>query len=457
MDKTNRVWNDNFRKYAEFIASHKNYKDLFIERGQDGNLKWVVAGKSEHGQLRRKWWDSKCREYGIPIKPGCYALIASIIHPTKMHTCQICGKSLSVEYVYPNKRLLNQINKSFNKKYLSYTLDIKSIIDELVISDDSLKKFLQIFKIQNSIANPSKDKLTNLIRNIHTKYRIKSFLSPGVMSNSPDRFDGFHSDGNCCRSESDKGRHKINLSRYNQDRRAYVNWADGDWKQADRLMSLYSRHNLSADHIGPISLGFSHRPRFQPMSREENSTKNNRMSFKDINTLVQDEKKGDTVISWHSKYLWDSLKNLVKDDSDALKLSKIMRLNMHYILMIFSIIDRNGYSNFLRRYLHPEYSFYDYKFNDFDPKTGTYSSVLKISRTGKNQQNNVKRYERIAFAELKKYFDVNNRRVKKWENPEIDLMIENILSLLKKEDYKSADIKLNDIFKRLSLELALDW
>ena len=43
---------------------------------------------------------------------------------------------------------------------------------------------------------------------------------------------------------------------------------------ADRLMSEFRKHNISADHIGPISLGFCHRPKFHPLSKSDNSAKN---------------------------------------------------------------------------------------------------------------------------------------------------------------------------------------
>lgn len=52
-----RQWNPNFLKYTEFIVAHPNYKGLFYERGEDGKIKWVITGKSEKGQERRKWWD----------------------------------------------------------------------------------------------------------------------------------------------------------------------------------------------------------------------------------------------------------------------------------------------------------------------------------------------------------------------------------------------------------------
>jgi len=100
MDKENldRTWHKKFVDYTEMIATHSNYKGLYFDRGNDGRVKWVVTGKSEKGQLRRKWWDTQCKRLKIPIKAGCYAKVAVDIHPTKKHVCQICGKTLSIEY-----------------------------------------------------------------------------------------------------------------------------------------------------------------------------------------------------------------------------------------------------------------------------------------------------------------------------------------------------------------------
>ena len=44
--------------------------------------------------------------------------------------------------------------------------------------------------------------------------------------------------------------------------------------------------------------------------------------------VLEDERKGEKVVSWHSKFLWDSLKNRIKNSDDALLLSKLMRKNM---------------------------------------------------------------------------------------------------------------------------------
>lgn len=146
----------------------------------------------------------------------------------------------------------------------------------------------------------------------------RGILSPGAMSNPPDRFDGFHCDNLCCRGTADKGRHKKNLQTYVTDRRVFEYWTSGDWVAADRLMGQLRsgfpgeqcRHGhpgpCAIDHIGPISLGFTHRPRFQLLCGPCNSAKNNRMYRSDVELLKADERAGEEVVSWHSAALWNA-------------------------------------------------------------------------------------------------------------------------------------------------------
>lgn len=440
-----REWHKNFIEYTKFISNHPNYHGLYIDK-KANQVKWVVAGKSANGIKRRRWWDKRCKQYGIEIKAGCYALVALKVHPTKKHVCQICGKSLSLEYVYPNKNTIKFFNENFGINIKPYESDIFKIIKSTVSKNaDNLAVISKKFKYPSS---STVEELNNNIRKDHTNKHKKSFLSPGAMSNSPDRFDGFHSDGACCRYKSDKGRHKTNLSRYNQDRRAYENWADGNWKKADRLMSEFSNHGVSADHIGPISLGFCHRPKFAPLSKEDNSSKNNRMDLNDVQTLINDEAAGNRVVSWHSKPIWDLLKNKIYSDSDAKKLSSIMRTNLHQILIVFSKIDEKGYRNFLKSFLNPEYSFYDYKFYGFDPKTGLYKDVNKKKLVGKNQKNNVDRYYRVAFETLEKYRQKDNRRSYLWSSPEVD---KNIALIYKELSTKNIDKAKQQLEKTIEL------
>lgn len=377
MARSKRDWHPKFKEYMKFIVEHPNYKGMPSLYKENGDIRWIVAGNSEIGMARLKWWDAKRKEVGIKKETGWISKTARAIHPTGEKPCQICGKVMKLDYIYPNK---------------------------------------------------------------------KGGLSPGAMSNAPDRLDGFHTYNLCCRSKQDTGRHKENLSRYGEDRRAYENWSGGDWKAASWLMKVFQKHKISPDHLGPISLGFTHRPNFRPSTRAENSTRNNRMTYEDVLLLIEQERK-EEVISAHSKYLWNSLKKKVKNDTDALKLSKIMRENMHYILSVFSYIAKKGHKNFLvNNFLHPEYANYSVKFDGFDPKTGFYKEMIKVEGNKKQYRNNAKRYIRIAFESLLKYSTKENRNLKKWQTDEVKNKLDKTINFLKSKDEKEALRELNEIF-----------
>ena len=109
-ESINREWHPNYVQYTEMIVAHPNYSGLPFERDTNtGRVKWVAAGKSEKGQARTKWWDEQCRKYDIPIQKGCYAVISRLIHPTKNHVCQCCGRSLSIYYIYPTKTTIKKL------------------------------------------------------------------------------------------------------------------------------------------------------------------------------------------------------------------------------------------------------------------------------------------------------------------------------------------------------------
>lgn len=453
MKENSRKNHSNFTEYQEFIVSHANYAGLTFKRKDNNEIVWVAPKVTTDGNLRDIWWQDQAKRLGFEIKAGFYVKVAVAIHPTKRHTCQICGKNLSILYVYPNSNTLKKINQVFQTNFQPFDKDIFEIID---IIPDKLEEWRDIFNLSKNLQTLDYQSLKDYLQINQVNVSSKSFLSPGVMSNAPDRFDGFHSDGSCCRANSDKGRSKENMQRYGQDRRVYENWADGDWKQADRLMSMFRKFGLSADHIGPISLGFCHRPKFHPLTKEENSAKNNRMSFDDVQVLIADEENGEQVISWHSKYLWDSLKSKVKNDLDALKLSKLMRKNLHSILTIFAKIYEQDFRGFLMQFLNLDYSNYDYKFPDFQPD-GTYTQIVATEKKGKNQENNKKRYIRIAFESLEGYKNKDNRRVAEWKNEVIDENLLQLFDFLKQENNIKAKEILHQILQILAQELTQDW
>jgi len=455
--RNKRQWHPNFLKYMSFIIHHKNYSDLPNKFKKNGEIHWV----SPSDKNRAGWWDKKIIELNCTNR----AEVARKIHPKELgglKPCQICGKNLNIFYVYPNKNSLKKINKIIPSIQFS---PFKENIDEIInilfsfLKEEALIKIKIAFKVPSTVVNNKND------ISLFIKENRKTKLSPGVMSNPPDRLDGFHTYNACCRHFEDTGRHSTNLARYTQDRRVYENWAEGNWNLSNRLMGEFNKYSLekkcpvcgkirkmTADHIGPISLGFTHRPKFNPLCRSCNSTKNNRMTLDDIKNLINDEKQGKEVVSWHSKYIWDRLKNKVKNQKDALILCKLMRSNLHYILIIFCKISESGHNDFLQKYLHPEYSFVDYRFVDFDPISGP-KKIIEKPLDSKNKQKNADRYVRIAFESLEYYKDIKNRNTKIWQSTVVDNLINNLLSALSKEKNEISKEKLlNNIFIQLSKE-----
>ena len=446
-----RTWNRAFADYMKIIVSHPNYASMPNKFNGNGKIKWV----SPSDKQRAKWWDSKIKELGVNNR----ADVARAIHPKEFHgfkPCQICGKKLSIFYVYPNKNTIKKINSAFPKlKLKPYQETIDQTIDHInKISKDSYAKIRKIFVIP---ANINDENILPFVKN-----NRQSRLSPGVMSNPPDRLDGFHTYNGCCRSKQDTGRLKANLSRYTQDRRAYENWADGDWNLSNRLMGEYQRYaplmkcpdcgkerKMTADHIGPISLGFTHRPKFNPLCKNCNSKKNNRITSSDVKQLIAGEGKGEIVISWHSKPIWNKLKNKVKTEDDALLLSKLMRTNLHHVLIIFSMISEAGFDDYIKRFLHPEYSFRDYKFEGFDPMTGP-EKIISKELSSANKKKNATRCVRVAFESLADYKNKANRNQKKWNNSAIDKIISEILLALEAKNIKTADSKILEALTSLA-------
>src|SRR3989344_5621096 len=129
-----RTWHPKFREYMLSIVQHPNYRGMPFLYKNDGEIRWIASGKSDIGKARFKWWDEKRKKLSIPKEGAWISKVARAIHPTGEKPCQICGKVMSLDYVYPNKR--------------------------------------------NS-------------------------MSPGAMSNAPDRLDGYHTYNLCCRAKQD--------------------------------------------------------------------------------------------------------------------------------------------------------------------------------------------------------------------------------------------------------------
>lgn len=442
MARSEPILNEDFSAYQNAIVADPAYATLPNKRSKNGNITWVRPSDA----FRNKWWDGKVEELGVSNR----AEAARAIHPKEFHglkPCSICGRKLSIFYVYPSENALGRLRSEFTEEqFSSYENDIQTIIDnlELKYPDSVLGKLCRVFDISLTSVETIQSLENRLLS-------TRKLLSPGVMSNAGDRLDGFHTYNACCRKSMDKGRSDQNMSRYGQDRRAYENWAEGNWRGANRLMSLFAKENrkfpcpscnnsvkLTADHVGPISLGFTHRMKFAPLCGPCNSEKNNRMYLKDVQSLVQDERAGDIVISWHSKPIWDALKIHIASELSATRASVLMRRNLHHILIILSMIMESGNKIYLQSKLHPEYAYFDYDFSYFDASSGNFKCTKK-SVNSKNSQKTEGRYLRVSFESLEEYKQAINRNTKKWNNPEVDLKVAGVIEALNRNDFPFAD------------------
>lgn len=458
MARVERKIHKNFIEYQHYIVNHPNYASLPNKFSKEGEITWVKV-KDEY---RTRWWDTLKKELKAPDR----ATVARMIHPPElngMKPCQVCGENLSIHYRYLNSSSFAQI------KLLIPQIDgnqFESTIDELLTLSEKLslveaQKLLMRFTGRADISIPQGNNGFVVAKGTH--------LSPGVMSNAPDRLDGFHTYNACCRGIQDTGRHKSNLARYAQDRRAYENWAEGDWRGANRLMGVFAStkdlvecpkckklKKMTGDHIGPISLGFCHRMKFNPLCTECNSAKNNRMTLANVQSLIADELKGEIVVSWHTKALWNALKSRIKNNEDAIRFSVLLRKNMHFVLSVLAVIAEANGKKFLNRYLNPQYASYDYTFTKFNPKDGTFRAE-RFQVDSKNTKSNAARYVRISFESLEEYSNKTNRRTVMNDDPALASEIQSIVRFVEKDEFERAHTLLLKVIEKKSKALALEF
>ncbi len=464
-------WHPDFITYIGSVVQDGTYSGMPDLYGDDSKIQWEAPSNRKSGKFRYTynkrlaWWRKKALAVGIdPRSSQWISRTAKLVHPTRSKPCKRCGKVMEIRYAYPNKQLLERIKRL---PYVSqdFPLDplehITSLITRL-IEQYGERVFSDLPKLL-STASAKPPILPNTLKAwlewveqqfIPSEPRL---LSPGAMSNAPDRLDGFHSFNLCCRSRADTGRHPTNLQSYSTDRRVFEYWADGDWIAADRLMGQI-RANLadspcrnqhsgpcSADHIGPISLGFTHRPEFQLLCKSCNSAKNNRMSLEDVVRLREVKSSGQQVVSWHTKPLWDLLKHLVTDNETALRLSKILRDYRHTLMCIFQRIAEQGNFTFLTSLLNLSYADYDVEFTHLrvERYTTAFDQEIRRPRKTKYAIEQKARRCRVALEALLFYFDKPNRNAFVVWSPEIESRIHAALAHLKRSDRTVKEIDQN--------------
>ena len=270
-------------------------------RDADGKLDWTIPTNRSPGSKnwdgnaqRRAWWVTKAREVGIPIEGKWISQVAKAIHPWGWKPCQTCGRWMRLSYSYPTSRTVSVLNRWLpedEQLEVSDYLDIYEVAEHLVETlgqIDAVKALASALPALDRISPADLAALQRELEERVVRTEPRGRLSPGAMSNAPDRLDGFHTYNLCCRAKQDAGRSLDNLKTYGVDRRAFEHWSEGDWEAANLLMSQTVEGTcprcgvfgqLSADDIGPISLGFRHTPFFEAVCLSCNSAKSNRMSL----------------------------------------------------------------------------------------------------------------------------------------------------------------------------------
>lgn len=482
--KTNLEANEIFLQYEEEIVNDPVYADMPDLRHDDGTIQWEAPSNRGSGVFqfshdkRYQWWINKASEVGINTSEDKWiSKVAKKIHPTKLHPCKVCGRIMDIRYCYLSANFMKRVKKL---PFYDEQVDMDEIthITDFIASFtdtygdkayDALPELLKCSQVKSIPTLPHD--LSSWTDWINSEYIPKepSMLGPGAMSNAPDRLDGFHTYDRCCRPTAVKGRSKENLASYSTDRRAFENWSDGNWIQANKLMGYINSNSelkkqqcanhstgsfhprpCSADHIGPISLGFSHRPEFQLLCKPCNSAKNNRMYYSDVQHLISVEEGGSTVTTWYAAPIWQRCKQKVYDKESALKLSRIMRDNRNIAMMLLADFVKHDEFLFLLTLLNLNYADYDY---EIDPATLNVNNqivtVQFISKPSTLRYVNIQKIRkiRVAFSSLIDYANKENRNGFMYTNDEIEHLKQQAFSTLssvntflsnKNKDLKSA-------------------
>lgn len=447
-----REWHPNFVKYMYAIVKHPNYQDMPWGCDEKGKIRWDAPSHRPPGgkwsnlhDERLDWWKKKAVEEGIALEGKWISKTAKKIHPFGRKPCQTCGREMSLLYEYPTRRTIGEINQIPDLVTGFDYYDFQSIttITPEIVSQVGEKVLPELSKILHVPRTLSEDYTSFMVYVEHSLRRqeLRGILSPGAMSDAPDRLDGFHTYNLCCRSTQDTGRTPENLMTYGIDRRTFEYWCDGDWAAADFLMRQRVEGKcakcgrvgeLTADHVGPLSLGFCHRPKFRALCRSCNSARNNRMSWEDVEILKKDESEGENVVSWYARPIWDMLKTAVRNDTDALSLSKMMRANQHHYLMLLAELARCGYCEFLDGFLHPEYALNRYELVGFKGQDFSYAKLVVTPRQETYVKSLTQRVKRIAFEALAAYETKGNRNAILFRDKELTLLEKSVIASLQK-------------------------
>ena len=274
---TRRAWQQQFIEYMNRIVDHPNYAGMPYARDEQGKIDWIIPSNRPKGsknwdgnERRRDWWRQQAERLGIPQEGTWPSKVARQIHPFGEKPCQVCGRIMKLAYTYPKATTLGRLNARLNaesqiepEQYQS----IQQIATALWERDPAQARAVLGAVFRELVgAEDLKEVLARL--DLITAGEDGRF-SPGAMANPPDRLDGFHTYNRCCRPSQDTGRFIDNLRTYGVDRRAYIQWCEGDWAAADALMKRVGRGVCPRPNCqsGGGVVKFDRRPRRPDLSR----------------------------------------------------------------------------------------------------------------------------------------------------------------------------------------------
>jgi len=146
------------------------------------------------------------------------------------------------------------------------------------------------------------------------------------------------------------------------------------------------------------------------------------------------------------------MKGKVKSDADAIKLSSLMRENLHNVMTLLSLIKSAGGNEILLSYLKPDYAYQDFKFGAINRITGEVS-VTRIKISNKNVQKNADRYIRISLDSLEDYHQKKNRNHRNLLSKKVDAAILKMIKLSNSGEVDKARELLEEEIKKASVAL----
>lgn len=109
-------------------------------------------------------------------------------------------------------------------------------------------------------------------------------------------------------------------------------------------------------------------------------------------------------------------------------------------------------SDFLKRYLHPEYSLVDYRFENVDLQHLDKIKIIAKPLDSKNKRKNQERYMRIAFESLAEFGEKENRK-NYYVIDETNPIFIKIIELIRSGNNKEADTMIRRFLNDVALQI----